>query len=312
MKTTTHPAATTHHIGACRPPGGGERGYALLGLLLALSVIAIYLVSAIVPNIKMDVQRSKEAEMIYRGNQIARAIARYYGGFVNPATSSPRMFPDPPPLRPPLRPPYGSLFELKKLGEGVTFGVQEVKFARAIELIDPMSGVEWEPVRARDPRINPFLQAYAAETGQNIQPYLIFAGLPVKVHKVKPSDSESTSTSQSETQQGQPGGEATVQPQPNRPPKPDDDDDDDDDVDDPLGHFLESNGDSSSSSSLGKSTYPIIGVAPKLKGKAARPLYGLDRYEDWIFIYIPTSQQGFVPGSNNQQNQTGGGSRISP
>ena len=119
MKTTTHPASTELHTGACRPARGGERGYALLGLLLALSVIALYLVSSVVPNVKMDVQRSKEAELIYRGNQIAKAIARYYGGRVLR------------PLQLRVPPPYGFLTELKKLRDGVTLGVQEVKFARA-------------------------------------------------------------------------------------------------------------------------------------------------------------------------------------
>jgi hypothetical protein len=279
MKITIHPALMDQRTGR-----RGERGYALLGLLLALSVIGIYLVSSIVPNVKMQVQRSKEAELIYRGNQMAKAIARYYGGRVLR------------PLQLQVPPPYGYLTELKKLSEGVTLGVQEVRFARASEMIDPMSGIEWEPVRARDPRINAVLQAYAAETGAIIPlSYTLLAGAPPKTHKINPggSDGDSSSSSPTDNQSGQPGsGTGGVKP----PPKPltdpdDDDDDDDDEVNDPLAHLFESD----SGSSLGKSTVPIIGVAPKLKGKAIRPLYGLENYEEWVFLYIPENVQG--PGS---------------
>jgi hypothetical protein len=289
MKTTTHPASTELHTAACRPPRSGERGYALLGLLLALSVIALYLVSSVAPNVKMDVQRSKEAELIYRGNQIAKAIARYYGGRVLR------------PLQLRVPPPYGYLTELKKLRDGVTLGVQEVKFARVTELIDPMSGVEWEPVRLRDPRINTVLQAYSVEAGWIITPdYSLIAGPPVKVHKNKTSDSENPSNTQTENQPSQPSGTAPVRPPGNQNTDPDDDDDDDEEENDPLSHLFESQ----SSLSFGKSTVPIVGVALKLKGKAAGPLRlgtavlnGLDHYEDWVFIYIPPNGQNFGPGN---------------
>ena len=303
MKTTTPSASTEDHTAVRRPARDGERGYALLGLLLALSVIAIYLVSSVAPNVKMDVQRSKEAEMIYRGNQMAKAIARYYGRGV------------PRPLQLQVAPGYGYLTELKKLRDGVTIGVQEFKFARASEMIDPMTGIEWEPVRARDPRINPVLQAYAAEAGWIITPaYQLLAGPPVKVSKKKQETAtgEGSTTSQTENQPnqpGQPGGQATVRPPGRQNPDPDDDDDDDDEeVNDPLSHLFESHSDSS----FGKSTVPIIGVAPKIKGKAARPLYGLERYEDWVFIYIPPNPQNFGTGTGNPNNPPDGKLKISP
>jgi hypothetical protein len=73
-------------------------------------------------------------------------------------------------------------------------------------------------------------------------------------------------------------------PQVRKPPTPDDDDDDDDDddvVNDPLARLFESG------SGPGHSNGPIIGVASKKKGKAMSSYFGLDSYEDWIFIYIP-------------------------
>ena len=210
---------------------GGERGYALLGLLLALSIMSIYLVSSIAPDVKMQVQRQKETEMIYRGNQMAKAIARYYG--VRRLQS----------IQLQVQPPYGHLTELKKLRDGVTLGVQEVKFARASELIDPMTGIEWEPVRARDPRINAVLQAYAAETGAIIPlSYLLLAGPPPKPHRIGlgSSNSEGTSSGTSSTttpaagQTGQPGQPGVVVKPPKSQDLDDDDDDDDDEVNDPL------------------------------------------------------------------------------
>ncbi|HWP44677.1 MAG TPA: type II secretion system protein, partial [Blastocatellia bacterium] len=54
-----------------------EGGWAMLGLILALMILGIAMAAA-APNIKMQVQREKEAELIYRGEQMAMAIARYY------------------------------------------------------------------------------------------------------------------------------------------------------------------------------------------------------------------------------------------
>ena len=76
---------------------------------------------------------------------------------------------------------------------------------------------------------------------------------------------------------------------------PDDDDDDDDanGANDPLKSIF-GNG-----SGLGTdlSTIPIVGVAPKLKGKPTLPLYGLDRFEQWVFIYIPDPTTGVGNGT---------------
>jgi type II secretory pathway pseudopilin PulG len=267
------------------PRRAGERGYALLALLLALSIISIYLVSSVAPNVKQEVQRSKEMELNYRGNQMAKAIARYYGGRVLR------------PLQLQVPPPYGYLTELKKLSTGVTLGVQEVKFARGSEMIDPLTGIEWEPVRARDPRINAILNEYTAVTGAVIPlSYWLLAGPPAKKHNISLGASGGDSSSpQSGSQTGQPNGQAGTKPKSGE--DPDDDDDDDDDVNDPLAHLFESD----SNVTFGKSTVPIIGVAPKLKCDAVLPLrlgdVVLERftnYKDWVFIYLPP--QGFTQG----------------
>lgn len=64
----------------------GERGYAMAALLVALAVMGV-LASAAMPSWKQMAQREKEAELIFRGQQYARAIGlfqRRAGPGVNP------------------------------------------------------------------------------------------------------------------------------------------------------------------------------------------------------------------------------------
>jgi type II secretory pathway pseudopilin PulG len=64
-----------------------SRGFAMAGLLVAMSVMAI-LMSVALPTWSRMVQREKEEELIFRGNQYARAINLYQRKFANasPAT----------------------------------------------------------------------------------------------------------------------------------------------------------------------------------------------------------------------------------
>lgn len=275
------------------PVRENEQGWALLGLLLALGVMSIVLASSIIPNVQMQVQRDKEVEMIYRGEQASEGIARYYnGGRLGPI----QLF---------TPPPYGYLKELEKLRDGVTIGVNERKFVRASALIDPISNSEWEPVRARDPRIAKFLQAWAAQTLIPIpSQYLLLASAPTKsvFAKMNPSSSDP-----------QPGGGDSGQPpvvnpaNPGAPqikppvkvkPDPDDDDDDDDEPNDPLARLFPSDGSSTSDA-------PIVGVAPKRKGKAANAYYGLEYFEEWVFLFIPKNlpQNQGIPNRNGSPSQ---------
>lgn len=265
--------------GHCPSSSGrsAEDGWALIGLLMALGVMSIFLASAIVPNVQKEVQRDKEVEMMYRGQQMAEGIARYYGrGRLVPLNL----------LMPPTPLPY--LTELAKLRDGVNIGVREVKFVRASAMIDPLTSTDWEPVRARDPRVMKFLQAWAAETLSQIpNQYLLLAGPPrTSVFK----NSGSSSTSQTDGAAGGQGSQNPAAPAnpagsqvtaPRRPAASDDDDDDDDDDDnDPLAHLFDTE-------SPGHSNAPIIGVASKRKGPSMNAYFGLSNYEEWIFLYIP-------------------------
>lgn len=260
----------------------GERGWALLGLLLALGVMSIVLVSSIVPNVQMDVQRDKEAEMVYRGEQMALGIARYYGrGNLVPL----QLLVQPTPL------PY--LTELNKLRDGVSIGVREIRFVRPSAMIDPMTSSEWDPVRARDPRIMKFLQAWAADTLIPIPAqYLLIAG-PPQTSIFKDSNSSTpnhTPGASGQTPPAEGPGSAPPQVTPGGQPQSDPADKDPDD-DDPLAHLF-------GQDEPGHSNAPIVGVAPKKKGTALRAYYGLEHYEDWVFIYVPKNlpQQRFNPG----------------
>lgn len=267
-----------------KPSSSGEQGWALLGLLLALAVMSIVLSSAVIPNVQMQVQRDKEAEMLYRGEQMAQGIARYYArGTLAPLR-----------VQLLLTSPYGQLTELAKLRDGVTLGVREIKFVRSSAMIDPMTSSEWEPIRVRDPRIMKFLQAWLADTQTVLDPrdptyrdYFQIAGPLQKsvFDKITPPPPQNQPPGAAAPgQRTPPGSTDPGNPQVRRPGQTSDDDDDDDDDDDasndPLAQLFKSG-------SPGHSNAPIVGVASKKKGKATRTYFGLDNYEDWIFIYIP-------------------------
>ncbi len=283
---------------AARSSRSGEQGWALLGLLLALMVMSIFLVSAIIPDVQKQVQRDKEAEMMYRGQQMAEGIARYYS---NGALQQLRYLVV---LQRPLT-------ELQKLRDGVTINGIERKFVRPSAMIDPVSGDEWEVVRARDHRLTRFLQAWLEKTQTvNItlyRDYFVLAGPEQKSAFKKNSQLSQDQTAAGGAQvQPSPATNPPNQQNPQNPPIPgssqvrppqnkgddDDDDDDDDDVpNDPLAHLFKSG-------SAGQSNIPIIGVAPKKKGKAMTAYFGLENYEDWVFIYIPQNILLQPPPSN--------------
>jgi type II secretory pathway pseudopilin PulG len=62
------------------PDRPSERGYILLTLLLMVAVLTIAAL-AIVPTIKFEIRRDREEEMIHRGVQYSRAIRAYYKKF---------------------------------------------------------------------------------------------------------------------------------------------------------------------------------------------------------------------------------------
>src|SRR5918995_3296944 len=65
----------------------GERGYLMVALLVAMSIMAI-MMSAALPAWHTLARREKEAELVFRGEQYARAIGLWQQKFANqPAPS---------------------------------------------------------------------------------------------------------------------------------------------------------------------------------------------------------------------------------
>lgn len=64
--------------------GGGNRGYAMAALLVGMSVMAV-LMGALLPAWTHMATREKEAELIFRGQQYARAIGLFQRKFANTA-----------------------------------------------------------------------------------------------------------------------------------------------------------------------------------------------------------------------------------
>lgn len=237
-----------------RKSQAGERGWALLGLILALSVMGIML-AGLAPNVQFQVRRDKEAELLYRGAQMAKAIAMYYNngkpGVMN--------------VRQCQAQPRGCLTDLQKIKEPYMVGVNEIKLVRLSATIDPMNSSDWEPVRLRDPRLMTVLQAYTSDTGFLVPTsYFEMAALPTPLMRAPQDPNTPPPTNPQTGDPGNPGDPGD----PVDPP-------------DPFASFFDNN------SGPGPSNLPIIGVAPKIKGPSVRTLYGLDRYEQWVFIFIP-------------------------
>jgi type II secretory pathway pseudopilin PulG len=57
-------------------PKGGERGYAMAALLVSIAVMAV-LMSVAMPAYRHLARREKEAELVFRGEQYARAVALF-------------------------------------------------------------------------------------------------------------------------------------------------------------------------------------------------------------------------------------------
>lgn len=55
----------------------GERGYTLVALLALMTILAVTMLAA-APNLRRQAQRERELEAIFRGEEVAEAIGRYY------------------------------------------------------------------------------------------------------------------------------------------------------------------------------------------------------------------------------------------
>ncbi len=125
-----------------------QSGYALLSLLVAMTIGLVLLASmAAKPSAQFVGQRENEEEAFYRAQQVSYAIERYArikgGGNVNQQTLPTKL---------------DDL--LGKFVITTANGISEQYIIRNSALIDPLTGVEWKPVRLGDPKIKEFARTY--------------------------------------------------------------------------------------------------------------------------------------------------------
>src|SRR5215470_680178 len=98
----------------------GEKGYALVGLM-AVMMFALILTTTAAPTLQREMQREKEEEMLWRGQQVAVALSRYraFRGGVFPT-------------------------ELKELVEGINLNGKKLHLLRPSARCDPMTPCEDE------------------------------------------------------------------------------------------------------------------------------------------------------------------------
>ena len=119
----------------------GERGYALVGLM-AVMMLALILTTAAAPSLRREMQREKEEEMLWRGQQVVVALSRYraFRGGVFPT-------------------------DLKELVEGVDINGKRLRLLRPSAICDPMTPCEgegetnWRTVNPGDPLTKELLEA---------------------------------------------------------------------------------------------------------------------------------------------------------
>jgi type II secretory pathway pseudopilin PulG len=142
LRLTAPPASFTTSRAPLSSRGRGEQGYALIGLLAMMTIMALLLVTA-VPNLRMQARRSLEEEAIWRGEQVAEAIRLYAGRRGVLPTS------------------------MEQLLEGIPAGTKKVQVLRPVAARDPLStSGEWKLIRKTDPAFLEFQSAVVAYAGR--------------------------------------------------------------------------------------------------------------------------------------------------
>ena len=131
----------------------GEGGYTLVALLAVMTVMALFAVAA-APSIQHQALREREAEAIYRGEQIADAIRAYYGHQQRRVGNGDAALPT----------------SIDQLLEGVPSGTKNLQILRPSAARDPLSDSgEWRLVRPRSLELSDFVQALMLYS-ENIRP----------------------------------------------------------------------------------------------------------------------------------------------
>jgi type II secretory pathway pseudopilin PulG len=130
-----------------------EHGYTLVALLALMTVIALFAVAA-APAIRQQALREREAETIFRGEQVADAIRAYYANQQRRVGNGDAALPT----------------SIDKLLEGLPSGTKNVQILRPSAARDPLSeSGEWRLVRPRSLELSDFVQALMLYS-ENVRP----------------------------------------------------------------------------------------------------------------------------------------------
>ena len=139
-QTKAHAAAT--RCAARR----GDEGYMLVALI-ALMTIIVLMMAAAAPSIRQQMQREREIEAIFRGEEVAQAIRLY------------------------VRANGGQLpTSMEQLLEGIPRGTQKVQILRPTAARDPLTNDDWRLVRPRTQEILEFQRRVMTYTNGNLPP----------------------------------------------------------------------------------------------------------------------------------------------
>jgi len=107
------------------PKSPGDHGYALVSLLVVISLLALFAMAA-ASNVRQQAQREREKEAIFRGEQVADAIRAYYRYRGNQGVNS---LPT----------------NMEQLLEGIPRGTKKLQILRVAAAKDPLSkSGEWK------------------------------------------------------------------------------------------------------------------------------------------------------------------------
>src|SRR5437762_1200329 len=123
-----------------------ERGYALVSLILVMSLLALFALGA-AENVRQQGQREREKEAIFRGEQVSDAIRSYYryrgAQGVNSLPTS-----------------------MDQLLEGIPKGTKKLQILRASASRDPLSSSgEWKLISPTSGDVTDFVKALTAYSG---------------------------------------------------------------------------------------------------------------------------------------------------
>jgi len=130
-----------------------EGGYTLVALLALMTVVALFAMAA-APSIRQQALREREAEAIFRGEQVADAIRAYYSSQQRRVGNGDAALPT----------------SIDQLLEGLPSGTKKLQILRPSAARDPLSeSGEWRLVRPRSLEMSDFVQAIMLYS-ENVRP----------------------------------------------------------------------------------------------------------------------------------------------